>query len=180
MTTSANVFGRQTLLDAYLDVQRDQLTRRFTSERPETEHQVARRAFLTGLEHLFGITLNPQDPDGQVVIGEGREHLERRVLMMFFRSTANSYLSIRTPWSNYLEASLLYKVMDEAGLWDTVRETSDDIRKSSEELKKQHRVLLNLILSRLLGDRAANTFTEADLAAIGVSVPGSDLEDDWQ
>ncbi|KAB2347741.1 hypothetical protein [Actinomadura rudentiformis] len=181
MTPPANEFGRQSLLNAYLDVQRDQLARRFTPELPETEHEVARREFLTGLEHLFGITLNPPQGSGrQVTIGQERDHLERRVLTQFFRSTADSYLSIRTPWSGYLEAGLLFEVMKEAGIWDTVRETSDSIRTSSDELQEQHRALLDLLLSRLLGDRAANTFTEADLTAIGVTVPVPELEDDWE
>ncbi|MFF3564008.1 hypothetical protein ACFYXS_28570 [Streptomyces sp. NPDC002574] len=91
-----------------------------------------------------------------------------RTLLMLFGSTARSYLSIRTPWSGYLEAGLLVRRVEQIGPGgERILEASRRIEESVALSRDAHLEILDAIAAHVLGARSEAVFTSADLLAAG-------------
>ncbi|MEV0136744.1 hypothetical protein AB0H83_51015 [Dactylosporangium sp. NPDC050688] len=113
---------------------------------------------LGGLEQLFGLRLDRQ----QITF-------DNRVLFRLFFSTAASLLALRTPWSDFLEAGLLVKKVEQAGPdGQRVMTASHRIETLTDEALQAHLEMLDALAAIMLGDRAELTFSREDLQAIGV------------
>ena len=78
-------------------------------------------------------------------------------------------LALRTPWSDFLEAGLLVKKVEQAGQdGQRVMTASSRIETLVRELRQEHLDILDALTAIMLGDRAELTFSGADLRAIGV------------
>ncbi|MEU7822792.1 hypothetical protein [Catellatospora sp. NPDC049133] len=125
-------------------------------------------AMLDGLGQLFGVRL---DMDG---VGS----FDNRVLFMLFSSTARSFLAIRTPWSGFLESSLLVKKIEDAGVnGQHVMAASERIEQLAAQSRQTHLDMLDALAAALLGDRSDATFSADDLRALGVEVVGPNPND---
>jgi hypothetical protein len=114
---------------------------------------------LEGLERLFGIRLNDQTPIS----------VQNSLFVSLFRSTVRSYLAVQTPWSEYLDASLLVvQLRAVSDLFARVDQQSRHIEGLRKEMREAHVDLLDVLMSHLLGERAGLTFTSEDLRAVGV------------
>ncbi|WP_155371607.1 hypothetical protein [Catellatospora vulcania] len=116
-------------------------------------------AMLDGLEQLFGLRLS----------ADGVGSFDNRVLFMLFASTARSLLALGTPWSGFLESTLLAKKIEAAGAnGQRVTEAGRRIEQLTTESRQVHLEMLDALVAEMLGDRADATFSPADLRAIGV------------
>jgi hypothetical protein len=153
------LYDRRDLVRVYLGAQ----DRGFGGYYPESSAYNAAlkahyEAMLRGLERLFGLRL---DADG---VGFGN-----RVLFMLFSATAHSLLALRTPWSGFLEASLVVRKVEEAGTEGVrVMAASERIEALTAESRETHLEMLDALATAMLGERAGLTFDPADLRAIGV------------
>ena len=153
------MYNRRDLVRVYLGAQ----DRGFGGYYPESStFNAALKAYyammLDGLQQLFGLHLHPR--------GSG---LNSRALLMLFSATANSFLAQRTPWSDFLEAGLLIRKIEEAGPHgQRVMAASDRIDALTAESSETHLEMLDALVTAMLGDRAELTFSPADLRAIGV------------
>lgn len=162
-------YGRRALIEAYLSARGDDTFGGYEAESPA--YNAALRAhherMLDGLERLFGIRLT----------AEGVGDFRKRVLFILFRTTADSLLALRTPWSGFLEAGLLLQRLEAAGEPGArVLASSDRIWSRTTESREDHLLILDELLGVLLGDRAELTFGVADLRDAGVDPvpPASD------
>ncbi|WP_144119160.1 hypothetical protein [Catellatospora sichuanensis] len=125
-------------------------------------------AMLDGLEQLFGLRLNM----------EGAGNFDNRVLFMLFASTARSLLTLGTPWSGFLESSLLAKKIEQAGVnGQRITEAGERINQLTTQSRQVHLEMLDAIVAEMLGDRADATFSPAELRAIGVDDTGPNPND---
>ncbi|MEU4711684.1 hypothetical protein AB0G00_35215 [Nocardia salmonicida] len=83
-------------------------------------------------------------------------------------NAAKSLLRTGSPWDGYLEAGALLKALDDLGIGEAHRSMVVDLRTTVEAPRSQHRALLDLLLTGLLGERAQLVFTLADLDAAGI------------
>ncbi|MER7282122.1 hypothetical protein ABT369_47605 [Dactylosporangium sp. NPDC000244] len=154
------MYARRHLIEAYLGAQ----ARGFGGYLPESSaFNAALKAYhagmLDGLGQLFGLHLDSQQMDT----------FNNRVYFRLFVSTADSLLALRTPWSGFLEAGLLVRKVEQAGPdGQRVMTASSRIGAVVEESRQQHLEMLDALAAIMLGDRAALTFSRADLRAIGV------------
>ncbi|MER5332384.1 hypothetical protein [Micromonospora sp. NPDC002717] len=116
-------------------------------------------AMLDGLQQLFGLRLHR----------DGVDTFTHRVLFMLFSSTAASFFALRTPWSDFLEAGLLIRKVEEAGAeGERIMAASQRIDALTAESRETHLEMLDALVAVMLGDRAELTFDTADLRAVGV------------
>jgi hypothetical protein len=154
------MYGRRHLVEAYLGAQ----ARGFGGYLPESSvYNAALKAYhagmLDGLERLFGLRLDRQQIDD----------FNNRVYFTLFSSTAASLLALRTPWSDFLEAGLLVKKVEQAGQeGQRVMAASSRIGSLVDEARQEHLVILDALAAIMLGDRAELTFSPADLREAGV------------
>jgi hypothetical protein len=159
-------YGRRDLIDAYLATRGE----RSGGYRQESSaYNAALRAYwdgmLDGLERLFEIRLSHRE------VGNA-------ALFMLFESTTRSLLAITTPWSDFLEAGLLHRKLDETGeVGARVMAASDRIWARAEETREDHREILDALLTVFLGDRAGRTFSAGQLQALGVDLQRPDSID---
>ncbi|MYS23640.1 hypothetical protein GA0115240_154731 [Streptomyces sp. DvalAA-14] len=112
----------------------------------------------TALEQRFGTSLDISRAADFAV----------RPLLMLLRSTARSYLSVRTPWSDYLEAGLLVKRLEQAGpVGERVFAASHRIEEAVTISREAHMEILDALAQHVLGDQAEAVFTSGDLLADG-------------
>jgi hypothetical protein len=155
-----HMYDRSDLVRAYLGAQGG----RFGGYYPESSAFNAAlkahyQAILGGLERLFDLRLHP----------DGCGSFTNRVLFMLLAATARSFLAIQTPWSNFLEAGLLIKKLEEAGAeGQRVMAAGDRINALADESHDAHLDKLDALVTIMLGDRAGLTFDAADLRAIGI------------
>ncbi|GAA2485844.1 hypothetical protein [Winogradskya humida] len=97
------MYSRRDLVQAYLGAQNwgygGYYTESPTFNAALEEYYVQ---LLDGLQKLFGLQFD--------MVGSPNP-----ALMMLFRSTAESLLALRTPWSGFLESGLLVRKLEEAG-----------------------------------------------------------------
>ncbi|MFI6867617.1 hypothetical protein [Nocardia sp. NPDC050406] len=117
-----------------------------------------RTAVLTGLERLFGLTLRQEAMPTNL-----------SPVFMVFRSVARSYLSITGPMDGYLEAGLIHKRLEEAGVHDDFLRGIGRIADLNAESRAAHLHLLTTLLGVLLGDHADRVVEAEELRAIGVN-----------
>lgn len=146
-------FGLAELRDAYIDVVADEEVRRWMAEE--------RRAYFEGLCGLFGLDL----PTSRRALS-GRS--PARYVHDLMLDAAKSLLRTGSPWDGYLEAGALIGALDDLGIGEAHRSMKAELRTTVETSRSQHRALLDLLLSGLLGERAAVVFTLADLEAAGI------------
>ncbi|WP_430781713.1 hypothetical protein [Actinoplanes sp. G11-F43] len=155
------MFDRRDLVRAYLGAQQ----RGFGGYYPESPtfnaalhaHYVS---LLAGLQQLFEVRL-----DG----GAGAN--AKPVLFMLFRSTADSLLALRTPYSSFLESSLIdRKLRDEGERGARVDRAFNRIRVAVAEAREGHLEMLDALMAAMLGDRADLTVTDEDVRAAGVDI----------
>jgi hypothetical protein len=116
------------------------------------------QALETALEQQFGASL-----DMSRATNTGM-----RPLLMLFRSTARSYLSVQTPWSGYLEAGLLVRRLEQAGpVGERVFEASRRIEEAVTISRDTHLEILDATAHHVLGDNSDVVFTSGDLLANG-------------
>ncbi|MEC3916293.1 hypothetical protein [Nocardia sp. CDC160] len=187
INTAPTRYDRSALIHAYLDAV-EELSKLHgkTGEEAEAEYaswsasavtrSKTRLAYLHGLEELFGVVLRlPTGPGPITTVGSVSP-----ALLMFLRSTAQSYHAIQTPFSGYLEATLLVRKMEEAGIWDAVSDNSDRMRRTTDDLRQQHLELLDTVLSAVLGDKADLVYELDDPAAAAIVRPEhGNPWDDW-
>lgn len=155
------MYGRRHLVEMYLGAQ----DRGFGGYYPESSaFNAALKAYyvsmLGGLERLFSLRLDARHLDT----------FDNRVLFRLFASTARSLLVLRTPWSGFLESSLLVTKVEEAGTeGQRVMELSRRVDVLASESRQAHLEILDALVAIMLGDRAEQTFSRADLSAIGVN-----------
>jgi hypothetical protein len=90
-------YDRSALIQAYI-----------TANEPYQLHDNFKRFYterLAALEHAFGLSLS----------SDGVRNAEYHALWMLFHATVESYLSIRTPRSNFLDDSLINEKLAELG-----------------------------------------------------------------
>ena len=154
------MFDRQDLIRAYLGAQKRGYGG-YYAESPTFNAALAAyySSLLDGLQQLFGLRLNGRDLGG----------VPRPSLLMLFRSTAESLLTLRTPWSGFLEAGLIHRDLDEAGEPGArVHQAGERIGAAIDEARAGHLEMLDALLVTLLAERADSVFTEDDARAAGI------------
>jgi hypothetical protein len=103
---------------------------------------------------------------------------DHRLFFMLFNSTVRSCVSLRTPGSSFLEASLLVRKLEQTGETGLrIDQALTRINELTEQSWQTHMDILEDVMGLLLGGRADMTFTSADLAAVGVDdTPPSQLD----
>jgi hypothetical protein len=160
-------YDRRALARAYADVRHD--------GSPAGGYQAAMRVhhqqILSGLQDLFGVTLEPTIP------------AEHRPLFVLFESTIASLDAARTPWDDHPEAGLIHQRLEETGQSQAIAAASDRIKDLVAQSREAHLDILTAVLEPILGDRATKVFTSADLRNIGIddTPPNStDYGTDWE
>jgi hypothetical protein len=154
------MYSRRHLVEAYLGAQ----ARSFGGYLPESSAfnaalKTYHASMLDGLEQLFGLRLDQHQVDD----------FDNRLHFMLFSSTAASLLALRTPWSDFLEASLLVKKIERAGQdGQRVMAASSRIETLVRESRQEHLAILDALAAIMLGGRAELTFSRADLRSVGV------------
>ena len=165
-----NTYDRRAFARAYADAQRTRVDgidgERVGYAGALKEH---RAALLAGLERLFDLRLDMDSlPSGT------------KALFMLFRGTVRSYVDIKGPGDGFLEAGLLHKAMENAGIDEAVGRDLDSIRALNEQSRTTHLDILTTLLGAMLGDNADRVVSEADLRAIGVNpIPPNPNDYDW-
>ncbi|ABX07886.1 hypothetical protein Haur_5259 (plasmid) [Herpetosiphon aurantiacus DSM 785] len=141
-------YDRTTLIHAYI-----------ATKAPPGHDDVARftAARLAALEQAFDLRLT----------WEGVTNQDNRALWMLFTSTVRSYLSIRTPGSDFLDGSLLMRRLDALGddarplmaAWETIT-TATTAREQA------HLTMLDELF-RLLWGEITTVVTSDQLRALG-------------
>lgn len=155
-------YDRSDLVRAYLAVHASPGSRVGGYEQERDEYNEAVRAYhrglLAALQAQFEVELDIMRAVGT----------DAKVLLMLFRSTADSYLAARTPWSRYLEAGLLINRLEAAGeAGERVPAASRWIEELHTESQAQHLEILDALVGRLLGDRAELVVSSETLLAAG-------------
>jgi len=111
---------------------------------------------LNVLQSLFGIQVVDSDTGWKA-----------GTLAMLCQSTADSYLSISTPWTGYLEAGLIHRALEELG--DTGKRVYE-LSSRIEELAEQNRTLHLEMMRELIESRHGQVgmvVSSKDLLAAG-------------
>lgn len=111
---------------------------------------------LAALEGLFGVRLR-------------REGLSFRQASLWglFENTVRSLLRIGSPWSGYLEASLLQRHLDESGeAGEVVSQASRIIHDANTASEAAHRSMLHALFVAIFGE-CPQVVTSEDLARAG-------------
>jgi hypothetical protein len=154
------MYRRADLVHAYLGAQQRGYGG-YYAESPTFNAALAahHRSRLDGLQRLFGLRLG----------GDGQAEVRQAALGMLFRSAAESFLTLRTPFSGFLEAGLIHRVLEEAGEPGAqVYRTNDRIGAAVVEAREAHLDMLDALVAAMLGDRADLTFTDADARVAGI------------
>ena len=113
-------------------------------------------ALLNTLQSLFGVRVTDSAPGWKA-----------GALAMLFQSTADSYLSISTPWTGFLEAGLLHRALDESEeAGKRVYELTDRIGELAEQNRTLHLEMM-CTLFELLNGHVRTVITSKDLLAAG-------------
>ncbi|MCP9624493.1 hypothetical protein FOH10_17570 [Nocardia otitidiscaviarum] len=174
--TSPARYDRSVLLGAYLDAVGEFSTlggktgveaeAAYASWSPDAViRSKAHLAYLAGLEKLFGVDLGLPDP----MSGSG--DMRRRVLLTLLLKAARSYRAIGTPLDGYMEASLLVRAMEDAGIADAVTDGCARMQSPARTLRQQHLEVLDTVLAGLLGERADASYELDDPVAAEIVVP---------
>jgi hypothetical protein len=156
------MYSRRDLVRAYLGAQQRGFGG-YYAESPTFNDALAAHylSLLDGLQRLFGLSLERDS------IGAGGNP----ALLMLFGAIADSLLSLRTPWSRFLEAGLIHRKVEEAGQDGArISVASERINVAVAEAHEAHLEMLNALVAVLLGDRADRTFSEADIHAAGTDI----------
>lgn len=165
-------YDRRAFARAYLDAHPDAKDGYYYSEAYNTALREHRQRVLDGLQRLFGVTL---DAEGVLA--------EHGALLMLFRGTARSCLSITAPGEGAAEAGLLFRQLAGTSAQQHVLDGLRRIADSNTRSRDAHLDVMETLIEVFLGDRAGATFTSADLAAIGVddtAGPNSADHDLWE
>lgn len=109
---------------------------------------------LTLLEQVFEVDFS-SPPSSQ------------RALWMLFQATVSSYLSLRTPWSNFLEAGLIVKRIEQLGSQgEKIFQLSTQIEELEQSSREAHLQLIYELFERIYGKRDL-VVTSQDLKARG-------------
>ncbi|MFD4462598.1 hypothetical protein [Nocardia sp. NPDC058480] len=156
-------FGLTELRDSYVDAVADEEV-----QRPMAEE---RRAYFEGLCGLFELDL----PTSRKALGWSPARYVHGLVL----NSAKSLLRTGSPWDGYLEAGALIGALDDLGIGEAHRSMVLELRTTVEASRSQHRALLDLLLTGLLGERAQVVFTLVDLEAAGIerAVPIRNLPD---
>lgn len=155
------MYGRRDLVRAYLGAQRRGFGG-YYAESP-TFNAALEAHYLSlfdGLQQLFELQL-----DGNPGANPNP------ALLMLFRSTADSLLTLRTPWSKFLEAGLIHRKLEEAGEHGVrVSRASDRISAAVADAREAHLEMLESLVAAMLGDRADLTIAEADVRTARIDI----------
>jgi hypothetical protein len=112
---------------------------------------------LSHLEKAFGVSF----------AFDSIEDFSKKVLFMLFQSTVHSYKDLRHPWSNYQEATLLIKKLEDSGeAGKRILSLSDEIRAVTEASADLHLTMLYQLFECIYGPN--NTVvTSEQLRVIG-------------
>jgi hypothetical protein len=98
---------------------------------------------LAALERAFGLSLSH----------DGARNREYAALWMLFRATADSYLSIRTPRSNFMDDSLINVKMESLGTRaDSINTYEALIIRATETSREAHLHMLDELFKVLWGE----------------------------
>ncbi|WP_181699325.1 hypothetical protein [Nocardia sp. GTS18] len=148
------VFGRQQLIESYLDAILD-LRRRDLPGKGD------RRAHFEGLQRLFEVDLPVERP------AMGSRNM---LLHMLFRA-ADSCHAITTPWSGILEGGLIIQQFDNAGITEEVMSLSREISRLTQASEREHHNLIAVLMRGLYGENLDRTFTLEELRAADIPIP---------
>lgn len=123
-----------------------------------------REALAGGLQRLFGVDLNE-------VSGPAAP------LLVLFRRTALSYLTITSPGDGFLEASLLLDQLAEFGIAGEVVGDLERIQSINGDSRALHLGVMATLLGAILGKDADRVVTDDDLREIGVDPTPPDPND---
>jgi hypothetical protein len=145
LAAHANVDGRFGDYEAECDDYNDVLRRYY-------------RGLLAALERLFVVDLDVQRAEG----------FDAKVFLMMFRSTVDSCLAVRTPWSGYAETTLLVRRIEESGEPGLrVIEACRAIERLHAQSVAAHLTALDAIAEILLGSLADAVYDSDDVLAVG-------------
>jgi hypothetical protein len=155
---SSPAYGYQDLIRVYIETQRK-------DSHPDFKNYYT--GLLTHLEQLFEINF-ASPPSTQ------------RALSMLFRTTIDSYLSLRTPWSGFLEAGLIVKKIQALGpQGEEIFSHSDQIEETTQTSREHHLQLLFHLCEAIYGKRD-RVVTSQELAARGFDTSKEPrIEDYW-
>jgi hypothetical protein len=138
-------YDYRALVQTYLETERNDV---------HPDVKVYYRKLLALLEQCFGIHL-AQPPPAQ------------GALWMLFRSTVHSYLSLRTPWSHFLEEGLIVRQLDDLGAQgQAIFQRSDQIAQLTKASREAHLQLLYDLFECIYGKQEL-VVTSHDLRAKG-------------
>lgn len=120
---------------------------------PHSDFDAYYRRLLEVLQSLFDVRFDGTDVRGELLPG-----IYPMAALMVFRSTVDSYLAIRTPWSGYLEAGL--------GVAELAKRYSLVFDDLAERNRQAHLELLDTLFIMLYGS-IERIFTSADLREAG-------------
>ncbi|KAB8333710.1 hypothetical protein SD80_012320 [Scytonema tolypothrichoides VB-61278] len=144
------IYTTKDIIDTYIETQRKHIHDDFTNYYTN---------LLVALQKAFNITLysRPQNPPPA----------EKSGISKLFASTIDSLIAIRTPWSNFLETSVIVMQLEKAGEVGTqVDRISGLIDDMSEQNKKLHEEMLKVLFDYLYRP-SKTTVTSQDLYAQG-------------
>lgn len=136
----------------YQDLVLTYIETRRTDLHPAAKAHYAR--LLALLEQSFGVKLT-SPPAAQAALG------------MLFRATVDSYLSLRTPWSHFLEEGLIVRQLEDLGTrGQTIFQRSDQIAQLTHASREAHLQLLYDLFECIFGKQEL-IVTSGDLRAKG-------------
>jgi hypothetical protein len=98
---------------------------------------------------------------------------------MLFRATVDSYLSLRTPWSHFLEEGLIVRTLEEqSDQGETIFHLSDQIAHLTSASREAHLQLVYDLFERIFGKREL-VVTSRDLRAQGFDDDNKPEVRDW-
>lgn len=113
-----------------------------------------KKNLLTNLETAFGVKLSATKTNNPA-------------LFMLFHATVRSFNSIRTPWSSFLEASLIIKKLEESGeLGKKVLELTENIDELASSSMKAHEEMIDTLFEAIFGI-IDKTVSSEDLKNLG-------------
>lgn len=129
-------YGYKELLHVYIEAQR--VRGAWVSEEVRSYYP----RLLSHLEEAFGFRLS----------FDAVEDFDKKVLFSLFRNTAESYKDLRNPWSNYQEATLIIRKLEEAGVGgQRILDLSDEIREKTKENAELHLQMLYELFECIYG-----------------------------
>ncbi|KAA2250988.1 hypothetical protein F0L68_38525 [Solihabitans fulvus] len=160
-------YDRRAFAEAHLDAHADNKRGHYSEKHDYNVALMAyRKEMLSGLQRLFGLTVNwPPET------GSGGDAAARALfdLSSIFDSTVRSCVAITSPLAGHLEAGLFFRRLEQSGEHGRVVLAGfERITDLGAQLREAHVDILTSLLAIMLGDRADLVFTTADLRAIGV------------